>query len=58
MIPKKENWRDNCHQSKRHSPTHQALLLLKKEGWGIIKLGKVYAGEIIERTIDLSKIEK
>lgn len=43
-------------KSKRLSSIEQALLILKKEGWMKVKLGKVYAGTIIEHTIDLSKV--
>lgn len=43
-------------KSKRLSSIEQALLILKKEGWAKVKLGKVYAGTIIEHTIDLSKV--
>lgn len=43
-------------KSKRLSSIEQALLILKKEGWTKVKLGKVYAGTIIEHTIDLSKV--
>lgn len=43
-------------KSKRLSSIEQALLVFKKEGWAMVKLGKVYAGTIIEHTIDLSKV--
>lgn len=43
-------------KSKRLSSVEQALLILKKAGWAKVKLGKVYAGTIIEHTIDLSKV--
>lgn len=43
-------------KSKRLSSIEQALLILKKEGWTKVKLGKVYAGTIIEHTIDLLKV--
>lgn len=43
-------------KSKRLSSVEQALLILKKEGWMKVKLGKVHAGTIIEHTIDLSKV--
>lgn len=43
-------------KSKRLSSVEQALLILKKEGWTKVKLGKVHAGTIIEHTIDLLKV--
>ena len=43
-------------KSKRLSSIEQALLILKKEGWTKVKLGKVHAGTIIEHTIDLLKV--
>lgn len=46
----------NEKKSKRLSSIEQALLILKKEGWAKVKLGKVYAGTIIEHTIDLSGV--
>ena len=41
----------------KNKSLNKALLILKEEGWSVVKLGKIYAGEIVEKTIILSKIE-
>ena len=41
----------------KSSSIKKALLILKEEGWLVVKLGKIHAGEIVEKTFDLRKIK-